>query len=88
VHVVGECLDAVREPGRVGNEVAVLVALWQCPAVVEVDVLVSCGLQAGGDEEVRGGEHHLLVELGAVLRGVPVVPAHRGRGCERQVEAV
>jgi len=52
VHVVGDRLDAVGEPGPVGDEVPGRVPVRLGPAVVEVDVLVPGVLEAVGDEEV------------------------------------
>ncbi len=77
VDIVRDGLDAVREAGRVGHQLAVRVAVRQGPAVVEVDVPVAGVLEALVHEQVRDPLDHGLVEVGSAVRGVPVVEAHR-----------
>ena len=69
--------QALGEAHRVGDQLAVRVALRQRPAVVEIDVLVSGVLEPLLDEDIGDALDHRLVELGPAVGGVPVVEPHR-----------
>jgi hypothetical protein len=77
MHVVGDRLDAVRELGRVGHQVAAEVAVRLGPAVVDVHVLVAGRLHAIGHHGLGGLLDQLRADVAA--ERVPVVPAHRRR---------
>lgn len=49
------------------------------PAVIKVDEVVACGLQAAGIEEVDGSDEERLVDMGAEV--VPRAPTHWRRQC-------
>lgn len=69
---------SVREQGRVGDQVALGVALLGHPAVVDGDGVVPLLRQPGGHQGLGVAEDRLLVDPALVVR--PVVPAHRRGG--------
>src|SRR5438445_293757 len=77
VHVIGDGPDPVRELRRVGDEVAMGVALAGLPPVVNDDVAVAGLAHPGCDDRLVGLADQGLVDLRA--EPIPAVPAHRGR---------
>jgi len=55
MHVVGDRLDAMRELGGVGLQLALRASLEQVPTAVEIHVFVAGGLHAGRDQRARLG---------------------------------
>src|SRR5437870_1810053 len=77
-----KCVDAIGQrlhpPGKllgIGNEVAIPVALWRHPPIVDDDIAVSGVAHPGRDHGLRGFDHESLVDLHA--EPIPAVPTHR-----------
>ena len=80
--LVCQPLDAGRESGRVGGELAVDTLLG-LPNIVDNDVLVAGFGQPGVEESLRRLDDQCLVNVTA--KGVPGVPTHRRCGSEQCV---
>src|SRR5258706_16052286 len=74
VDVIGEALDSAAKTLRVRDDRSVGLTT-DLPAIVDVDVLVACGLHSTADHHVGNLADELLAHVTAKL--VPAIPAHR-----------
>jgi len=77
---IGERLHPARKLVRVGDEVAIPIALRRHPTVVDDDVAISGVAHPRRDHRFGGLEHQALIDLHA--EPIPAVPTHRRRGRE------
>ena len=76
--MIGERFDAVWEPLGIGDEVAIGVStFFVAPTIVDDNVFIADVLHAGADHRVSRLSNDVLIDL--VAKGVPTIPAQRGR---------